>query len=76
MKSRVLRVLVVLFLFPVLVQLFSLVVVLPVLLYNGLAGIEPVTQSHLVVSVAQVIIGVAGAIWATMKIWKRMGPRD
>ena len=76
MSSTTARVLVFVFLFPIFFQVFTLVVALPVLLYNVATGIEPVTQSYPLAGMVQLIVGLVGGVWASAKVWKKMGKGD
>ena len=76
MQSKMLRVFVLVLLLPVFFRLFTLVVALPVMLYNVATGIEPVTQSYPIAGMVQLIVGLVGGVWASAKVWKKMGKGD
>ena len=71
MASVVLRILALVFLFPILFQLGTFVVVGPVAMFNLATG-RPLLEASFPFSVVQLVAGTAVAVWASRALWRRM----
>ena len=71
MASVVLRILALVVLFPILFQLGTFVAVVPLVVFNLATG-RPLLEASFPISIVQLVVGTAVAVWVSRALWRRM----
>jgi hypothetical protein len=69
LNSGIARGFLILFLFPLLWQVCSMSVVLPVMLFNLITGQASLVAATPATAMLQWLVGMGGAIWISTRIW-------